>query len=120
MNTTLQIQSNNLKCSISGVETQVQSSNNTAHKISVKSNENISNNCNFVSNQYTLSQLIYWYINLYIINSLLAMAKLFCLVGRCREYNSQFIGKYLQLDSVLVSNLPDYISKNKTEEQKPC
>ncbi|AJI57287.1 hypothetical protein LA02_467 [Francisella philomiragia] len=115
MNTTLQTQSNNLKCSISGVETLVPSSDNTAHKISVESNENISNGCNCISNQYTLSQLIYWYINLYIINSLLALAKLFCLVGRNGEYKSQFTGKYPLLGLVLVSNLPDYISKNKTK-----
>ncbi|AJI75316.1 hypothetical protein BZ13_1592 [Francisella philomiragia subsp. philomiragia ATCC 25015] len=119
MNTTLQNQPNNLKCSISGVTTQVQSSINTAHKISIKSNGNISNGCNCISNQYTLSQLIYWYVNLYIINSLLALAKLFCLVGRNGEYKSQFIGKYPLLGSVLVVNLPDYLT-NKTEEQKPC
>lgn len=119
MNTTLQNQSNNLKCSISGVRTQATSSINTAHKISIKSNENISNNCNFVSNQYTLSQLDYWYVNLYIINSLLALAKLFCLVGRNGEYNSQFIGKYPLLDLLLVLNLPDYLRKQQ-EEQKPC
>lgn len=114
MNTTLQNQSNTIKCSISGVETLETSSINTAHKISIKSNENISNNCNFVSNQYTLSQLTFWYVNLHIINSLLALAKLFCLVGRREEYKSQFTGKYSRLGSFQVSNLPDYISKNKT------
>ncbi|MEY8768386.1 hypothetical protein [Francisella philomiragia] len=119
MNTTLQNQFNTLKCSVSGVTTQVHSSINTAHKISIKNNENISNSCNCISNQYTLSQLIYWYVNLHIINSLLALAKLFCLVGRNGEYNSQFIGKYPLLGCVLVVNLPDYLT-NKTQELKPC
>ncbi|WP_155760218.1 hypothetical protein [Francisella tularensis] len=119
MNTTLQIQSNNLKCSISGVRTLETSSINTAHKISVESNENISNNCNFVSNQYTLSQLIYWYINLYIINSLLALAKLFCLVELDREYNSYLCSKYLSLGSFLVLNSSITLRKQ-NEEQKPC
>lgn len=107
---------NNLLLSylLKGVTTLALSSENTA--INRIHNKKVINSYNdsytSVKSLCRLSKLSFRYINLYIINyTFLALAKLFCLVGRNREYNSQFIGKYLLLDLMLVVNLPDNFDK---------
>ena len=105
----LQYCSNSLLLDLSGVETHETSSDNNTNK-SVKCNENKANSydCIYttVLEKCRLLQLVYWCAFQHIINTLLALIKLFCFVGWCREYKSYFGSKYLQLDWFLVSNRP--------------
>ncbi len=108
---------NNLLSSylLKGVETLTRSSDIATIKSYDKVNCNNSHNhiaitISFISGLY---YALLRYINQYIYH---ITAKLFCFVGRCRKYNSQFIGKYLQLDFLLVSNRPDNF-RNKQEEE---
>ena len=111
---TLQTQSNQILSTLSGVRTQETSSYNTAHKTGVEcKNKANSYDCIYttVYEKCRLLQLICWCVYQHIIYTLLATVKLFCLVGKCRECNSQFTGKYLQLGSFLVLNFPINLRK---------
>ncbi|APD50183.1 hypothetical protein AUF42_05785 [Francisella hispaniensis FSC454] len=98
---------NNLLSSylLTGVRTLIPSSDIATIKSYDKVNCN--NSHDDIDNTVSIGSGLYYallrYVNQYIYH---ITAKLFCFVGRCREYNSQFIGKYLQLGLVLVSTAP--------------
>lgn len=107
---TLQNQSNILlSYLLSGVETQIQSSGIATNKGSDK--VICSNSLDDIDKTVSISNGLYYALLRYVNQYIYQTVKLYCFIGRCREYNSQFIGEYLQLGSVLVSNRPDIFEK---------
>ncbi|API85849.1 hypothetical protein F7310_00090 [Francisella uliginis] len=107
---------NNLLSSflLKGVRTQKASSDVATNKSNDKVNCN--NSHDDIDNTVSISCGLYYallrYVNQYIYHTV----KLFCFIGRCREYNSYFGSKYLQLVSFLVLNRPDTLRKKQNEE----